>query len=64
MPPNFLSVKCCGEAFLRLGAQGVEGLILVGALFLIDGRRRRERQIKRKEERKKKKNCHGEIRFP
>jgi hypothetical protein len=26
---------CCGEAFPRLGVQGVEGLILVGALFTL-----------------------------
>jgi hypothetical protein len=36
-PPNFLSVTCCGEAFPRVGVQGVRGLILVGALFLLDG---------------------------
>jgi hypothetical protein len=31
---KFLSVTCCGEAFPGLGVKGVEGLILVGALFL------------------------------
>jgi hypothetical protein len=29
----FLSVMWCGEAFHRLGVQGVEVLILLGALF-------------------------------
>jgi hypothetical protein len=28
---------CCGEAFPSLGVQGVKGLILVGALFLLYG---------------------------
>jgi hypothetical protein len=42
MAPNFLSITWCGEAFHRLGVQGVESLILVGALFLFDGRRRKE----------------------
>jgi hypothetical protein len=32
-PSNFLSVMCCGEAFHRLGVQGVKGLILVCALL-------------------------------
>jgi hypothetical protein len=31
---HFLSVTWSGEAFYRLGVQGVEVLILVGALFL------------------------------
>jgi hypothetical protein len=30
----FLSVSWCGEPFYRLGVQGVEILILLGALFL------------------------------
>jgi hypothetical protein len=34
---KYLSVMCCGEAFHGLRVQGVEGLILVGALFLLDG---------------------------
>jgi hypothetical protein len=34
MAPNFLSVTWCGEAFPVLVVQGVEGLILVSALFL------------------------------
>jgi hypothetical protein len=29
---------CCGEAFHGLGNWGVEDLILVGALFPLDGR--------------------------
>jgi hypothetical protein len=33
-PSCFLSVKWCGEAFHELGVQGVENLILLGALFL------------------------------
>jgi hypothetical protein len=41
MAPNFLSVTWHREAFLRQGAQDVEGLILVDALFLFDGGRRR-----------------------
>jgi hypothetical protein len=32
-PTCFLSGMWCGEAFLRLWVQGVEVLILVGALF-------------------------------
>jgi hypothetical protein len=30
---SFFSVTCCGDAFHRLGVQGVEDLILSGALF-------------------------------
>jgi hypothetical protein len=33
-PTSFLSVMWCGEAFYGLGVQGVEVLILLGALFL------------------------------
>jgi hypothetical protein len=33
-PSCFLSVTWCGEALYRLGVQGVEVLILLGALFL------------------------------
>jgi hypothetical protein len=44
-----------GEAFQGIGAQDVEGLIVVGALFLLDGGRRREGKKKEKE----KKNCCG-----
>jgi hypothetical protein len=46
---------CCREAFSSLGVQGVEGLILVSALFLLDGGgEKKERKI----------NCHGEGGFP
>jgi hypothetical protein len=33
-PSCFLSVTCCGEAFYRLGAQGIEVLIFLSALYL------------------------------
>jgi hypothetical protein len=33
-PSCFLSVTWCGEALYRLGAHGVEVLILLGAIFL------------------------------
>jgi hypothetical protein len=39
---TFLSVVWCGEAFHRLGVQDVKSLILVDALSLFDGGRRRE----------------------
>jgi hypothetical protein len=42
MAPNYLSAMWSGEDFPRLGVQGVEGLILFVALFLLDGGRRRE----------------------
>jgi hypothetical protein len=35
---------CCGKAFPSLGVQGVKGLILVGALFLLDGGEERKRK--------------------
>jgi hypothetical protein len=38
-----------GEAFHRLGVQGIKGLILVGAFFPFDGGRRREEKKKEKE---------------
>jgi hypothetical protein len=41
---------CCGEAFPSLGVQGVEGLILVGALFPLDGGGEKKRG--KKEEKK------------
>jgi hypothetical protein len=44
-----------GEAFHRLGVQDVKSLILVGALFLLDGGIRREGKKKEK----KKTNCMG-----
>jgi hypothetical protein len=43
--------QCCGEAFHRLEIRGVEGLILVGVLFLLDGRQ-------------EKNNCCGKEAFP
>jgi hypothetical protein len=47
---------CCEEAFPVPGLWGDKDLILVGALFPLDGRKRREE--------KKKKNCLREGRFP
>jgi hypothetical protein len=49
MMPNFLIVTCCGEAFHGLEVQDVKSLILVDALFLLDGGWRRERKKKEKE---------------
>jgi hypothetical protein len=54
---NFSHVTWRGEAFHMLGVQGVKDLILVGALFSLDGGRRREG---RKKEKKKEKNHCGE----
>jgi hypothetical protein len=51
MEPNFLSIMWGGEAFHGLGVQDVKNLILVSALFLLDGGRRREG--KKKEKKKK-----------
>jgi hypothetical protein len=42
MASNFLSVTWCGEDFHRLRGHDVKSLILVDALFLLDGGRRRE----------------------
>jgi hypothetical protein len=42
MAPNFLSVTWHGEAFPGVEVQNVKSLILVDALFLLDGGRRRE----------------------
>jgi hypothetical protein len=53
MAPNFFHVRWHGEAFHGLGVQSVEGLILVGALFMLDGGKRREKKKIRKEDRKK-----------
>jgi hypothetical protein len=47
MVPNFLSTAWHGEAFHRLRVQDVENLILVDALFLLDGGRRREGKKKK-----------------
>jgi hypothetical protein len=40
MVPTFLSAEWSEEAFHRPGAQDVESLILVNALFQLDGGRR------------------------
>jgi hypothetical protein len=42
MGANFLSTVWFGEVFHGLGVQDVENLILVDALFLLNGGRRRE----------------------
>jgi hypothetical protein len=42
MVPKFLSAAWQGKDSHRLGVQDVESLILVDALFLLDGGRRRE----------------------
>jgi hypothetical protein len=48
MVANFLSVIWHGEAFQGLGVQDVISLILVGALFPFNGRRRRKGKEKKK----------------
>jgi hypothetical protein len=55
MVPTFLSAAWSGESFHRLGVQDTESLILVDALFLLDGGKRSEG---------KKKTCHGCVGFP
>jgi hypothetical protein len=57
MAPNFLSVKWHGEVFQELGAHDVKSSILVGSLFLLDGRRREGKK-------KEKKITLGEEGFP
>jgi hypothetical protein len=47
MVPNFLSAAWCGEAFHRLVVQDVESLVLVDALFPLDGGRRREGKLEK-----------------
>jgi hypothetical protein len=42
MAPNFFSVRWHGEAFHELGVQSIDGLILVDALFMLEGEKRRE----------------------
>jgi hypothetical protein len=64
MAPNFLSVICCQEVFLWLGIQGSECLIVVGALFPLDGGRRREGKKKEKRKEKRKKITVGKEGFP
>jgi hypothetical protein len=46
---------CCVQAFPGLGVQGVEGLILVGALFPLDGGGEEKERRKKKEERRRRK---------
>jgi hypothetical protein len=48
MVPNFLSIISCRESFHGLGVQDVEGLILIGALFPLDERRREGKKKKEK----------------
>jgi hypothetical protein len=60
MAPNYLSSTWCVEAFPKLGVQGVEGSILVGASSLLNGGKRREGKEK---EKRKEKNHHGEGGF-
>jgi hypothetical protein len=57
MAPNFPSVTWHSEAFHGLRVQGVKVLILVGALFLVDGGRRTEG--KKKTDRQKEKSLWG-----
>jgi hypothetical protein len=49
---KFSQCIICGEAFPGIGVQGVEGLILVGALFPLDGGGGVEKE-RRKKKRKK-----------
>jgi hypothetical protein len=56
---KFSQCNMVWQAFHRLGVHDVESLILVDALFLLDGGRRREGKKK-----EKKKNCHGGGWFP
>jgi hypothetical protein len=60
MVPNFLSITCGGETFQWIGVLDFESLSLAGALFLLDGGRKREGK---KKEKKKKNHC-GEEHFP
>jgi hypothetical protein len=55
--PRFSQCNVLWESFPSLGVQGVEGLILIVALFLLDGGGE-------KKERKKKKYHHVEGGFP
>jgi hypothetical protein len=47
MAGNFPSAEWCGEVFHKLGVHYVESLILVDALFPLDGGRRREEKKKK-----------------
>jgi hypothetical protein len=49
MVPNFLSAASYGEAFHGLRFHDIKSLILVDALFLLEGRRKREGEKKEKE---------------
>jgi hypothetical protein len=53
---KFSQYNMAGEAFHGLGIQDVKSFILAGALFPLDGGRRR----KGKKKEKKEKNCHVE----
>jgi hypothetical protein len=44
---------CCGETFPSLGFQGVKGLILVGALFPLDGGGEKKERKKKRGKKKK-----------
>jgi hypothetical protein len=48
MAPTFLNVTWHGEDFHRPGVHDVESLIVVDALFPLDGGRRREGRKKEK----------------
>jgi hypothetical protein len=48
MAPNFLSIMWLREAFHGLRIQDVKSLILFDALFLLDGRKRREGKKEKK----------------
>jgi hypothetical protein len=48
MAPNFLHAAWQGEAFHGLGIQDIESLILVVALFLLEGGRRTEGKKEKK----------------
>jgi hypothetical protein len=48
MAPNFLSIVLHLVAFQGLGVQDVKSLILISALFPLDGGRRREGKKKEK----------------
>jgi hypothetical protein len=52
MIPNFVSAAWCGDVFHRVVVHDVESLILVDALFLLDGEGE-EKERKKKRKRKK-----------
>jgi hypothetical protein len=55
---------CCVEAFPGLGVQGVEGLILVRALFLLDGEGEEKERKERKEKQQQQNIPIGKEGFP